>query len=104
MVKRGANVKSGDVRDLRGTVEREGAAMGVFITLATATKEMEREAVAAGFYRSPALLRDYPKIQILTIADLLRGAEVKMPQQALTTHRRARRADRADAEQGRFDL
>ena len=56
------HVKSGDVRDLRGTVEREGAAMGVFITLEPATSEMEREAVTAGFYKSPGWQRDYPKI------------------------------------------
>jgi len=40
---------------------------------------MLTEATSAGFYRSPGWGRDYPKIQILTIAELLRGAEVKMP-------------------------
>ncbi len=52
-------VKSGHVssqvmRDLRGTVEREQAAIGVLITLEPATKAMETEAVTAGFYDSPA--------------------------------------------------
>lgn len=73
------HVKSGDIRDLKGTVEREQAAMGIFITLEGATREMDTEAVSAGFYHSPGWGRDFPKIQILTIADLLHGAEVKMP-------------------------
>lgn len=77
-------VKSGDVRDLRGTVDREGAALGVFITLAKATRDMEAEAAAAGFYHSPGWKRDYPKLQILTIADLLNGADVKMPPASIT--------------------
>jgi hypothetical protein len=73
-------VKSGDMRDLAGTVEREGAAMGVFVTLEKPSADMQREAVSAGFYRSPGWQRDYPKIQILTIAQLLgHHAEVKMP-------------------------
>ena len=51
-------VKSGHVgaaviRDLRGTIEREDAAIGVFITLEPPTSPMIREAVEAGFYESP---------------------------------------------------
>jgi site-specific DNA-methyltransferase (adenine-specific) len=46
-------VKSGDVRDLRGTLEREQAAMGAFITLEPPSREMRTEAAAAGVYSSP---------------------------------------------------
>jgi site-specific DNA-methyltransferase (adenine-specific) len=77
-------VKSGDVRDLRGAVEREDAALGVFITLETPTREMAREAASAGVYHSPGWDRDYPKLQLLTIAELLTGAEVKMPPAPIT--------------------
>jgi site-specific DNA-methyltransferase (adenine-specific) len=73
------HVKSGDIRDLRGTVEREGAVIGLFITLEPPSRDMLTEAAQAGFYSSPGWQRDYPRIQILTIADLLNGAEVKMP-------------------------
>jgi site-specific DNA-methyltransferase (adenine-specific) len=100
---KGGHVKSGDVRDLRGTIEREGAAIGVFISLEEPTREMEREAASAGFYRSPVLGRDYPKLQILTVAELLKGAEVKMPQQAMTTFKQAPRAA-PTTEQGQLDL
>src|SRR5690348_13674475 len=47
------HVKSGDIRDLKGTLEREQAAIGIFITLEPASKDMTTEAVSAGFYHSP---------------------------------------------------
>lgn len=72
-------VRSGDVRDLIGTIEANHASMGVFITLEPPTREMQTAAAAAGMYHSPGWDRDYPRLQILTIAELLAGAEVKMP-------------------------
>jgi site-specific DNA-methyltransferase (adenine-specific) len=91
-------VKSGDVRDLRGTVEREGAAIGVFITLEPATREMTTEAASAGFYRSPGYSLDYPKIQILTIGQLLARTKIQMPP-AWGTFKQAQRADMPGVEQ-----
>ncbi|MBN1287289.1 MAG: restriction endonuclease, partial [Anaerolineae bacterium] len=78
-------VKSGKVgvsvvRDLRGAIEREGAAIGVLITLQPATPAMEQEAAAAGFYESEGWGQKYPRIQILSIEDLVAGAaRVRMP-------------------------
>ena len=45
---KGGGVKSGDVRDLRGVIERENAAMGIFLTLKPSTSEMRVEADKAG--------------------------------------------------------
>ncbi len=59
------------VKDLIATVEREKAAVGLFVTLAEPTRPMTTEAVSARFYHSPN--GDVPKIQILTISDLLSG-------------------------------
>lgn len=73
------HVKSGDVRDLKGTLEREQAALGIFITLEEPSRDMLTEAVSAGFYHSPGWNRDYPRVQILTIADLFGGKTVEMP-------------------------
>ena len=53
-------------------------AIGVFITLEEPTRPMQEEAVSAGFYHSPGSGQDYPRIQILTIEELLHGAEVKI--------------------------
>ena len=59
------HVKSGDVRDLRGAVEREEAAIGVFITLEEPTRDMNTESASAGFYHSNSWNKDYPRVQIL---------------------------------------
>lgn len=77
-------VKSGDIRDLVGTLEREKAAMGAFITLEQPSKDMKTEAATAGFYRSEGWNKDYPRLQILTVEELLNGAEIKMPPSAST--------------------
>lgn len=96
-------VKSGDVRDLRGVIERENAALGIFITLENATREMQTEAAAAGIYHSPGWNRDYPKLQILAIADLLNGASVSMPSTAMTFKQAERVKRDAGAQRALFD-
>ena len=90
-------VKSGDIRDLVGTVEREQAVIGVFLTLEPPTKEMHKEAVAAGFYHSPNWNKDYPKIQIFSIEQLFAGATVRMPPTA-RTYKKAQREQEYDTE------
>lgn len=70
-------VKSGhvsvrDVRDLKGVLDREQAAIGALLTLESPTAPMLTEATAAGHYQPPAAPGlSYPRLQILTIADLL---------------------------------
>lgn len=97
------HVKAGDVRDLRGTVEREGAAIGVLITLEAPTADMTKEAVSAGFYHSPGFNRDHRRIQILTVADLLHGARVDMPP-AAGTFKQAPRVNEPGAKQQEMGL
>jgi site-specific DNA-methyltransferase (adenine-specific) len=90
------HVKSGDIRDLEGTIQREKAEMGVFITLEKPTGEMNTEAVTAGFYTSP--WGKHPRIQILTIEELLmQGKRVDMPPQEMVS-RTFKRAERAQAQ------
>ena len=67
------------VRELAGTVQREGAALGVLVVTQPPTPEMEREAASAGVYRSTWDGSVYPKLQILTAAEVVRGATVDMP-------------------------
>jgi site-specific DNA-methyltransferase (adenine-specific) len=73
------HVSSSMIRDLIGTVQRENATMGVFVTLENPTKDMVTEALSAGFYKSPGWNKQYPMIQIYTIDELLHKAEVNMP-------------------------
>ena len=68
-----------DVRDLRGVVEREDAAIGVLVTANTRTRAMEQEAAAAGFYRSPWTGASYPRIQLLMAGEIVHGARIGMP-------------------------
>lgn len=59
---------------------------------------MKKEALSAGYYHSPGWNKNYPCIQILTIAELLRGAEVQMPPQH-GTFRQAQKVQQTEAEQ-----
>jgi len=58
---------------------RENAAIAVFITLQSPSPGMNREAVSAGHYESKSWGKHYPKIQILTIKQLLNGHTIQMP-------------------------
>ena len=73
-VKGGDNVSVSMVRDLIGTMSSNKADLGFFVTLAEPTKAMITEATKAGFYRA-ANGKDYPRVQIFTIEDLLSGAK-----------------------------
>jgi site-specific DNA-methyltransferase (adenine-specific) len=89
--------------NISGTVQRENAAMGVFITLDEPTREMITEAASAGIYASAGWHRDYPRIQLLTIADLLHGAEVQMPPQ-FGTFKQAQRERVRQGEQPELEM
>ncbi len=97
-------VKSGKVspphiRDLKGTVDREKAALGLFITLEEPTLAMRTEAVSAGYYHSEVWQRDYPKIQIRTIEELLAGQMFDLPPHP-PMYQAAQREHRSTGEQG----
>jgi DNA modification methylase len=82
-------VKSGHtgvahVRDLRGVIEREKAAIGVLITMEEPSQPMRTEAADAGFYHSPGWNKDFPRIQLLTIAELLDGRKIDRPPHSVT--------------------
>ncbi len=102
-------VKSGhvgvsQVRDLKGVLDREDAQIGLFITLEPPTGPMEQEAISAGIY-TPEHYPDhrYPRVQILTIEDLLSGVQADYPRFAPeATLPRAPRRRRASAAQGRL--
>ncbi|MBE0416038.1 MAG: site-specific DNA-methyltransferase, partial [Dehalococcoidia bacterium] len=95
------SVKSGhvhvkDIRELKDIASRH--AMGVFVTLEPHTREMRTEAVSAGSYHSPLWNKDYPKVQILTIEELLQGKAVDMPS-ATSPYARAPRVSKKEGEQ-----
>jgi hypothetical protein len=71
-VKGGEHVTRTMIADLKNTVGREGAQIGLFITLAESTDPMRKEALSAGFYTN-SFDEQFPKIQIITIAELMDG-------------------------------
>lgn len=75
---KGGHTSVKDIRDLRGVIERENAEIGVLITLQEPTKPMRVEAANTGFYNSP-WGGTHPRLQILTIAELLAGKRIDMP-------------------------
>ena len=90
------NVNRGMIATLKGDMEREKAEIGLFVTLNEPTRPMLQEAASAGFY-TPEHYPDhqYPRLQILTVADLLSGAEAQYPRVApAATFRRAPRRRR----------
>ena len=97
------SVNSAMVRDLKGTIDREKAAIGVFITLEPYTKEMKLEADTAGLWRSEVWKRDYPRIQILTIADLLAGKKPQLPPFVMPTYQTAPKVVTPSDQPGLFD-
>jgi len=81
-------VKSGrvsvkDIRDFRGVLEREGATLGLFVTLEPPTRDMVQEAEQAGFYTTPLGNLRIPRLQIRTVEALLRGEGFAIPSAAL---------------------
>ena len=96
-------VKSGyigvnHVRDLKGVLEREKAPIGVLITLREPTKPMLTEAAAGGFYESKDFPGRYPRIQILTIAELLEGKKIHYPEHRVETFAKAERKTKHEQE------
>jgi site-specific DNA-methyltransferase (adenine-specific) len=106
------SVKAGHVtvnqlRDLRGVLDREKAEIGVLISMEEPTRPMRTEAATAGFYESPWDQAKHPKLQLLTVGDLLDGRTIQMPpiRQTSTTFKKARKAKpEKGAKQGRLDI
>ena len=99
-VKGGDNVGVPMIRDLKGVLDREKAPIGVFMTLASPTKPMIAEAASAGFYELGG--RKYPRLQIITIEDALKGAKPAIP--LIDTGAAFKRAPQKNPEHPKLDL
>lgn len=76
-VKAGQNISPAMVRELRGTVEREDAAIGVLLLAHEPTKGMRQEATQAGSYQWEG--KTFPRLQILTAAEVIDGKRPQLP-------------------------
>ena len=78
-VKGGEAINPAMLRDLVGTVETERAEMGILLTMTEPTPGIVQAAARAGLYSSALTGRSFPKIQVLTIQQLLAGVTPQMP-------------------------
>lgn len=76
-VKGGEHIGPAFLRELRGVIERERAAMGIFVCLREPTAEMKREARGAGEYKS--LGGAFPRVQIVTVNDIFADKPLNIP-------------------------
>jgi len=73
-------VGRGDISKFNNDRVREGAELGMFLTLQSATQGMKDEANAADRYEHKLMSRGYNRIGIVTIADLIeRGDRLEIP-------------------------
>jgi site-specific DNA-methyltransferase (adenine-specific) len=78
-VKGGEHVNVAMVRDLVGVLEREKEPIGVLLTLEPPTQPMVTEAATAGFYHNDLWQKDYARVQILTVEEMLAGKRPDIP-------------------------
>ncbi|HVT86928.1 MAG TPA: DNA methyltransferase, partial [Chitinophagaceae bacterium] len=97
----GVNVKN--IREFIQVVEKQKAAAGIFVCFAdTVTKEMLKEAKAAGHIKLGTMDTGLDKIQILTIDDLLNDKKPNLPNIS-STFKKAQRKETKSSSQGLFD-
>ena len=85
-----------DIRELRDVVNRQKAAIGLFLTLEEPTSEMIKEVKATDPYVSSLWKHEYPKIQILTVEQLLKGAKPNIPSTTINVYKEAGKIRKAD--------
>lgn len=97
-------VKSGDIRDLIGTMTLQNASLAIFITLQEPTKEMLTTAKSAGFYRSQYITESCDKIQIVTVKDIVEKRQRLNIRLSYEVLKSAEKQKLVNFKQGEFDL
>jgi DNA modification methylase len=92
---KGGKPKLSELRDLRGVIEREQAQIGVLISLREPTQPIRTEAAKAGFYTSP--WGQHPRLQLLTVEELLEGKGIDYPRHVNVTFKAAPKATPTEA-------
>jgi hypothetical protein len=78
-IKGGEHVGVAMVRELLAVLQREAEPIGVLVTLVRPTRDMVGEAAAAGFYHSEFYQRDYRRLQLITVQEVLEGKRLDLP-------------------------
>jgi DNA modification methylase len=88
-----------DVRDLRGVLDREKAAIGVLISLQPPTGPMETEAASAGFYEHKTNKQKFPRLQLRTVKELMEGKGIERPTTVAATDETFKKAPESKKKQ-----
>jgi site-specific DNA-methyltransferase (adenine-specific) len=99
---KGGSIGDAQIRSLIGAMERQKAPMGVFVTLNQPTKPMIATAASAGAWDTD--WGAVPRVQIVTIEQLLTtpGSPLRIPMARTDTFKKAAREARSD--QGKLDI
>ncbi len=89
------------IRDLYGTVEREKAVMGFFLTLYP-MPNLVKEAEKYGNYQNKMFGHTYPKITVISVQDILDGQRMYLPT-SLEVLKKAERKAQKNLNKGLFD-
>ena len=97
------NVNVKNVREFIQVVDKQEAAIGVFVCFTEqVTKPMLLEAKEQKYYRQDLFGTNYDKIQIITVEDLLESKEIKKPVSTKTTFKTAQKAKLTDEQEELF--
>ncbi len=105
----GASHKTGvsDVRDLRGVLDREKAAIGILMSLQPPTSQMQTEAASVGFYTHKTNQLQYPRLQLRTVRELMDGKGIERPSTVAAldeTFKKAPKSKKKHSHQKEFGL
>jgi site-specific DNA-methyltransferase (adenine-specific) len=87
---KGGGVQRSDIATLKGDIEREKADGGLFVTLEKPTRPMMKEAVSVGNFSVGYSKAEFPKIQILTVEELLKGKRPILPPSSSVYYKEAK--------------
>ena len=96
------HIQRNDIATLKGDIEREHAEAGLFITLDEPTQPMKVEANATGTYTVDYTHKEFPRIQILTIGELLAGKKPDLPVGWYHNHHKEAKVEEIDNRQDLF--
>jgi site-specific DNA-methyltransferase (adenine-specific) len=98
------NVTIGMLRSFIQTLAAQNASMGFFVCFADqVTKGMREEALREGYFNESLFEKRYPKVQLVTIEDLLESKRPRYPESLRTTFKSAERKTATVNEASLFD-
>jgi site-specific DNA-methyltransferase (adenine-specific) len=97
---KGGKTSVKDVRDLRGVLDREKAAIGILISLQPPTAPMETEAASVGFYEHKTNKQKFPRLQLRTVKELMEGKGIERPTSAASLDETFKKAPESKKKHG----